>query len=1138
MLSRAASLSLIKRTSKIITTSNYRSFCEVQCGTFASLKSRPLLLSHSSDRAYSKKFDDQGKPNAPKSKKEIDFKEEKESEKTKAEREHRANLEGLVTEKHISDLEDQLKGVEENVQKTIDKSSQERKEKTEGKKDHEEKNQLEKKSDKENENNVRQIVHGEELHKQALAEDEEAEDGMEEDMEEGMEELEEDAEIMEEQEHLKQELSGSRNLPAIFLAATSAGGNVPSLQNVPEEFPNVICIPVTRRPLIPRFYKTLHIKNPKVIQAVQQAINRGEPYIGVFLAKDDDNPSVQNDIVENLNEIYPIGTFAKIDSVVPPSPLIQESGMTFIVQPIRRIVATELLTTPTKKPDTKDTLSKSDKDSGKTKPERRSLLGYTRVATQNFKDEPYDKKDRVVRALTQEIYMTLSDIAKINKFFKEHIADYNTFSSVIFEDAGALADFVAVLITAEPHELQSVMDSRKVVDRLKAALVLLKKEFVAAQLQHSISTDIRLKFEERQKQAFLHEQLKIIKKELGLEADAKDKVIEELKLKAAKYAMPEHVKKIFDEELAKLGMLESVGSEFNITRNYIDWLASIPWGHRTLDLLDVEHAREILAEDHYGMEDVKDRIVEFIAVSKLRGSLSQGKIICLVGPPGVGKTSVGKSIARTLGRKYYRFSVGGLSDVHEIKGHRRTYVGALPGKIVHAMKQCATENPLILIDEIDKIGESRRVTGGDPAAALLELLDPEQNVTFMDDYLDVPLDLSKVLFVCTANTLDTIPGPLLDRMEVIELSGYIAEEKFAIAQQYLIPQAMRDSGLPKNSVLIQEKILLELIKFYCREAGVRNLKKSIEKILRKAAVTLVKDQKLPIVTDKLILPANEQVNEAINETKEKFEDKGKLSDPSNNWQKKGSEKDPTEVFQSDLFVKDPLIVVDKEQLVKYVGKPTYSSEKLFESTPPGVAMGLSVSGLGGAALYLEAIADPSYIASSSSREAAAQGRLIQTGNLGKVMEESISIAYSVAKKFLYQYEKNNKEDEDTFDKKPVSFFANNLIHLHAPEGAIMKDGPSAGITLTTCLLSLAMNCPVRPNVAMTGELTLSGKVLRIGGLKEKTIAAKREGVKDILFPKSNLADWEEIPDHIKDGMIPHPVGSYQEVFDVCFPKDD
>lgn len=514
----------------------------------------------------------------------------------------------------------------------------------------------------------------------------------------------------------------------------------------------------------------------------------------------------------------------------------------------------------------------------------------------------------------------------------------------------------------------------------------------------------------------------------------------------------------------------------------------MPWGQVSNDVLETKRAATILDEDHYGLEDVKERILEFIAVGRLRGSVV-GKILCLVGPPGVGKTSIGKSIARALGREYFRFSVGGLTDVAEIKGHRRTYVGAMPGKMIQALKKVQAENPLVLIDEIDKVGKSHQ---GDPASALLELLDPEQNSSFLDHYLDVPVDLSRVLFMCTANQTDTIPGPLLDRMEIINLSGYVAEEKLQIANRYLIPQARAAAGISEAQVTIESDALQALIKQYCRESGVRNLKKHIEKIFRKAAFKLVQAQ-----------------------------------EPS-------SEKDGASSSSSES---SKTITVTCLNLKDFVGNPIFTSERLYdeEKLPVGVVTGLAWTSMGGSILYIETVLEralslpPSSSSRSNTRSNPVSGSgsktdksnptpgLTRTGQLSDVMKESASIAYTFAKSFLARHFPQN------------DFFEQAAIHLHVPDGATPKDGPSAGCTMVTSFLSLALSQPIPSDIAMTGEITLTGKILRIGGVKEKTIAAKRSGIKTLFIPKSNEADWLELPSYIKEGLSVHYVDNYSEI---------
>lgn len=494
-----------------------------------------------------------------------------------------------------------------------------------------------------------------------------------------------------------------------------------------------------------------------------------------------------------------------------------------------------------------------------------------------------------------------------------------------------------------------------------------------------------------------------------------------------------------------MSVLEPAGSEFNVTRNYLDWITQLPWNVFSPSELDINHVAEILDQDHFGMKDVKERIMEHMAVQALKAAAS-GKIICLVGPPGVGKTSVGKSIARALRREYFRFSVGGLTDVAEIKGHRRTYVGAMPGKIVQALKKVKTQNPLILIDEIDKLGRGHQ---GDPASALLEILDPEQNNAFLDHYLDVPIDLSNVLFMCTANQTDTIPGPLLDRMEVINLAGYVSQEKLSIAKQYLIPNALVACGL-ENKLGFTDDLIESINKYYCRESGVRNLKKQIEKICRKVALQYVRRE--------VDLP----------------------------------------------------MTIPSDKLTEYIGNPIFTTDRLYTSEllPLGVVTGLAWTSLGGAILYVE-----SAVEQADDHKPA----LMKTGQMGDVMKESCSIAYSFAKAFLNTNFQQNH------------FFRHAVIHLHVPEGATPKDGPSAGCTMATALLSLALQRPVPSDIAMTGELTLTGKILKIGGVKEKVIAAKRSGIRRIIMPVSNRVDWEELPDYVKEGINAMFVENYLEI---------
>lgn len=931
--------------------------------------------------------------------------------------------------------------------------------------------------------------------------------------------------------------------------------------SIPDVYPQVMAIPIAKRPLFPGFYKAITIRNKEVGQAIAEMVKRGQPYIGAFLLKDDE---ADKDVIDDPSEVYDVGTFCQVTSAFPIG-ADDNFAMTCVLYPHRRIKMTDLKPPSANKPQesttevagsegtsvaentlgedaVKDTsaeqakgdvvasFEESSADAAKAPRyyEATSFLKGKEVSiadVENLFEEPFDiKGNKVIPALVSEIVNTFKAVALLNPLFRDHISTFSVQTTMnVGEDPVKLADFAAAVAQADSHELQEALEELNVEQRLSKALIVLKKELMNAELQSKIVKDVENKITKKQREYWLMEQMKGIKRELGIESDGKDKLLEKFNDKASKLAMPEAVKKVFDEEISKLGHLEPNASEFNVTRNYLDWLTQLPWGQRSAENFGIKHAREVLDEDHYGLKDVKDRILEFIAVGKLRGTV-EGKILCMVGPPGVGKTSIGKSVARALNRQYYRFSVGGLSDVAEIKGHRRTYVGALPGRIIQALKKCQTENPLILIDEVDKIGRGHN---GDPSSALLELLDPEQNNSFLDHYLDVPVDLSKVLFVCTANMLDTIPRPLLDRMEIIELSGYVADEKIAIAERYLAPQAKVTNGLDKADVILEKEAIVELINKYCRESGVRNLKKQIEKVYRKSALKIVTE------LGEEVFPESEALTEeGKTAQKEAEKDQTDVKETSEN-----VEKETTEKPRVALQVPDTVHVsINKDNLKDYVGPPVFTSDRLYDVAPPGVAMGLAWTSMGGAALYVESILEKALSPHTSPG-------LERTGSLKNVMKESTIVAYSFAKSLLAREFPKNK------------FFEHAQIHLHCPEGATPKDGPSAGITMATSLLGLALNTKVREGVAMTGELTVTGKVLRIGGLREKTVAARRAGATTVIFPADNMSDWLELPEvsasvyqpsccvlttlqNIKDGIEGRPVSWYNEVFDLVFPGLD
>lgn len=643
--------------------------------------------------------------------------------------------------------------------------------------------------------------------------------------------------------------------------------------------------------------------------------------------------------------------------------------------------------------------------------------------------------DDVLKAHGMAIMNAFRELLPLNPLYSEELKYFlNRYSAT---EPSRLADFAASLTTAENDKLQQVLETFDLERRLELVLQLLKHEVEVTRLQVNIRERVEESLTDHQRDFFLRQQLKEIQKELGIVKDDQTLDRDRFEERMEKLALTEEALNKAEEELSKLSILDPQSPEYNVARNWLDWLTQLPWGQYSDDKLDLKRARKVLDKKHDGLDDVKQRILEFLAVGALKGEVS-GSIICLVGPPGVGKTSIGKSIAEALGRKFYRFSVGGMRDEAEIKGHRRTYIGAMPGKFMQALKDCETANPVIMLDEVDKIGSSYH---GDPASALLEVLDPEQNSEFMDHFMDLRFDLSKALFVCTANTLDTIPGPLLDRMEVIRLSGYITEEKIEIAKHHLWPSLLQESGISKEQVQITTPAIRHVIEGYARESGVRNLKKQLAKLVRKLAIKLVTGE---IETAKI------HVNE----------------------------------------------------LQEMLGQPRFHPEKLNQQI--GTVTGLAWTSMGGATLTIEA-----------SRVHTLNRGFKLSGQLGDVMQESAGIAYSFISSNLDKY----KADPEFFDKA--------FVHLHVPDGATPKDGPSAGITMATALLSMARNEAVKTPMAMTGELSLTGQVLPVGGIREKVIAARRIGIKELILPEDNRKDYQELPDYLQEGMTVH----FAKVFD-------
>lgn len=662
----------------------------------------------------------------------------------------------------------------------------------------------------------------------------------------------------------------------------------------------------------------------------------------------------------------------------------------------------------------------------------------------DYPDNAADSHGDEVRAYAMALINTIKELLPLNPLYSEELKQYLAHFSP--NEPALLTDFAAAITTATGTDLQDILETQPLLRRMEKVLLLLRKEKEVAQLQHQISAQVNDKIQSGQREFFLREQLKVIQQELGISKDDRTADAEEFSKRLEDKTVPPQARKKIDEELKKISVLETGSPEYAVTRNYLDWATSMPWGVYSEDQLDLPRARKVLDRHHDGLDDVKERIIEFLAVAKFKGEVS-GSIILLVGPPGVGKTSIGRSIADALGRKFYRFSLGGMRDEAEIKGHRRTYIGAMPGKLVQALKEVEVANPVIMLDEIDKIGASYQ---GDPASALLEVLDPEQNVDFLDHYLDLRLDLSKTLFVCTANQLDTIPGPLLDRMEIIRLAGYITEEKLAIAKHHLWPRLLQRSGIAKTRLKIADAAIRAVIEGYAREAGVRNLEKQLGRIVRKAAVKLLDDSKL------------------------------KLS-------------------------------IGKVEIEELLGMPMFRTETPQRGV--GIVTGLAWTSMGGATLPVEC-----------SRIHTLNRGFKLTGKLGEVMKESAEIAYSYVMSNLKKF------------AAPVNFFDESMIHLHVPEGATPKDGPSAGVTMATALLSLARNQKPQRPLAMTGELTLTGEVLAVGGIREKVIAAKRVGVRELILPEPNRRDYEELPAHIRQGLTTHFAARYDDVFAVVFKK--
>jgi len=765
-------------------------------------------------------------------------------------------------------------------------------------------------------------------------------------------------------------------------------------QMLPEEL-NII--PIRYRPVFPGMVTPLVISGNELTRQVDDFLKKTS-FIGLILQKKDD----VNEI--SIKNLYKVGSVCKVIKKIN----LPDGGLHLLVNSLTRFHIVEY------------------------KSAQNPLVA--RVA---YHYDQFNPKDKELQALTRAVLTRTKEIATQNPLFTEEMK----ITLVNVEEPGKIGDFVCSLLNLEKGEFQKIIETFDVKKRLEQALLYLSREMELINIQKKIQGEVEEKIDHQQKDYYLREQLKAIRDELG-QGGARDKDAEYYLKKIEATPLPEEARERALEEVTRFDYVDPHSSEYGVIRNYLDVVLELPWATPEYKDINVEKARKILDKDHFGLLDVKDRIIEHMAVRKHKKDV-RGTIICFVGPPGVGKTSLGKSIAHAMGKKFFRFSLGGMKDEAEIKGHRRTYVGAMPGKVIQALKVVKSKDPVLMLDEIDKLGISFQ---GDPASALLEVLDPEQNRDFRDHFLDLPFDLSYITFITTANTIDSIPSPLLDRMEIIRLAGYILEEKINIVQKYVIPRVIEKVGLKKGEATpIPTKMLKYIIESYSREAGIRSIEKMVEKFYRKEVVAKV-------------------------------------------------EKKP--------FTK----AVTEAEIEKVLGPPVFSVKEEARLKYPGCAMGLAWTSMGGTTLVIESRAIPG------------KGGFKLTGQLGKVMVESADIALTYVKTLIDDPRYWNRHD----------------IHIHVPDGATPKDGPSAGITITTALMSLYKEAIPKQGFAMTGEIRLTGQVLPIGGLKEKIIAARRIGIHKIIFPQENEKDWKALPDYLKKNMKVYPVAHYDEVLKLLF----
>lgn len=779
---------------------------------------------------------------------------------------------------------------------------------------------------------------------------------------------------------------------------------VPIEQLLPNK---LFLIPLSGRPIFPGIFTPVMINNSDDVKVIDEVYS-GDGFIGLTM--------VNNDVESpGITDVCQVGTVARVIKKIN----LPDGGVNVFISTLKRFRIRKQVS------------------------ERAPMIAIVDY----LDDEESDTFE--VKALTRALIGEMKEISENNPLFSEEMR----LNMINIDHPGKIADFIASILNIDKKDQQHILEVQNVRQRMEKVLVFIKKEQELLKVQKKIQNEINGRIEKNQREYFLREELKAIKEELGMTTDAKSSEYQKFKERFDALKFEGEVKEAVESELEKFSLMDNNSGEYIITRNYLETIFSLPWDAPLAETYDLKEARSVLDGDHYGLDDVKKRIIEYLAVRKLKND-TKGSIILLVGPPGVGKTSVGRSIARAMNKPFFRFSVGGMRDEAEIKGHRRTYIGAMPGKIIQGLKIVKSKTPVFMIDEVDKMGSSYQ---GDPSSALLEVLDPEQNIAFRDHYLDLPFDLSNILFILTANTLDSIPGPLMDRAEIIQLSGYIDTEKLEIAQTYLVPRSVAKNGLSKKQVRYSKEVLLFIANSYAREAGVRNFEKNLDKIHRKFATEIV-----------------------------------------------FGEKESKDILKPDIAYVEQCL-----------GKPIFREDGGKKADRPGTAVGLAWTSMGGDTLIIEAITNPG------------KESFNLTGQMGDVMKESASIAWSWVKHYV--------TDKGLTDQ---AWYEKQVVHLHIPEGATPKDGPSAGITMATALLSLIQGKAIRKNLAMTGELSLTGQVLAIGGLKEKTVAARRNGIKEIIIPQANVRDLDDIPDHVRKGIVFHPVTRMEEVVSIAFTSRD